>query len=282
MTMRIFTVGAIIMASSALVACATPSQTSRTAAQEYIQPITGSAPQVGPSILEPAFSCVLEDMVGRGNSRIAISTIRDDTGKFNYEGQVGGAIISQGATNMAIRALGEFDPIISQVERTDMRIAELEMSLSSNKMVRDGQTLREVQAGQFEGTDYYISGSVTEFNSNIYSGGQELEINQTGFGSRVYVANVVVDLRLVRTRDLVVVGKPVRVEKQIRGFETKAGTFDFFGGKRLIDLNAGQNNQEPIQLAVRTAVERGILELAPRAVGASFDRCSAYADSLIK
>lgn len=268
------------MASTALslAACATPSQLSPTAPQARIAPITGSSPYGGASLLQPGFQCAREAMAGYGTSRVAISQIKDETGKFSYEGQLGGSIVTQGATQMAIRALGEFDGSITQVERFDMRVAELETALAERQLIRDGNTVRGLTAGMFEGSDYFITGAVTEFNANIYSGGQEFEINQTGFGGRVYVANIVVDLRLVRTRDLVMVGKPVSITKQIRGYETKAGTFDFMS-KYLFDLNAGTNSQEPVQLAVRSAVERGVMELAPRAVGASFEHCIDYTDA---
>lgn len=276
---RIGISAALLVLAAGASACATPDQLLPNTVQTHVRPISGSSPYAGPSLLAEGFQCARESMAGAGNARIAISQIKDETGKFSYEGQLGGSIVTQGATQMAIRALGEFDGQITQVERYDMRISELETNLSERHLIRDGDTVRGMTAGQFEGTDYYITGAITEFNSNIYSGGSQIEINQTGFGGRVYVANIVVDVRLVRTRDLVTIGRPVSISKQIRGFETKAGTFDFFGSKYLFDLNMGNNSQEPVQLAVRSATERAIMELVPRAVGASFNRCVEYTDT---
>ena len=259
-------------------ACAT-AQTSSYAEQSYIQPITGSAPVVRGSRLEAGFQCVREDLVNSNRTvRIAVSEIKDATGKFNYEGQSGGTLVTQGASAMTMTALGYFGPQVRQVERLDTRIPEVELGLARQQMLRDGQQTRPVLSGSYEGTDYYISGAVTEVNMNIRSGGAEFEVQQIGAGRRVFVMDVVVDLRLIRTSDMTIVGAPVRVEKQIRGFETKAGIFNFFGDY-LVDLNVGEMNQEPVQLGVRTALEMGVLELVPRAFDTSFDRCREYTDA---
>ncbi|MGI9434032.1 MAG: hypothetical protein ACR2Q4_04245, partial [Geminicoccaceae bacterium] len=49
-------------------------------------------------------------------------------------------------------------------------------------------------------------------------------------------------------------------QKQIIGRELRAGLFEFFDGK-LLDLGLGERSLEPIQLAVRSVIERAVFEL---------------------
>ena len=78
--------------------------------------------------------------------------------------------------------------------------------------------------------------------------------------------NIGLDLRLVETRSLEVVDV-VSYQKQIIGREISAGVFDFFNGN-VFDISAGQGGLEPIQLAVRAVVERGVLEMMANLYGA--------------
>ena len=76
---------------------------------------------------------------------------------------------------------------------------------------------------------------------------------------KFYVMNIGLDLRLVDTRTLEVVDV-ISYQKQIIGREVSAGIFDILGGN-IFDINAGEGALEPIQLAVRSVVERALLEM---------------------
>jgi len=108
-------------------------------------------------------------------------------------------------------------------------------------------------------TDYYIVGGITELNYNISSGGAEARINGVGPQARTFTVNVAADLRVVDTRSLAVV-HTTSLQKQVVGYEVGFQIFRFFDND-LVDLNAGLKNQEPLQLAVRTTLELGVLEL---------------------
>ena len=74
------------------------------------------------------------------------------------------------------------------------------------------------------------------------------------------------DLRLVETKTLEVVDV-ISYQKQIVGREVGAGIFDFLGGN-VINVAAGEGALEPIQLAVRTVVERAVVEMMANLYGA--------------
>lgn len=209
--------------------------------------------------------------------RIAVGRISDYTGKEEAEG---GRKITQGASLMAISALAKAGARL--VERYDTSVSELELKYANNRLVTDaegatpeGQPIpyRRIVAGQVPGSDFYLVGGITELNYNIRSAGVDAnggEVATTGikggFHGRIYVMNIGLDLRLVETRSLEVVDV-VSYQKQIVGREVSAGVFDFLNGN-VFDISAGQGGLEPIQLAVRAVVERGVLEMMANLYGA--------------
>ena len=124
------------------------------------------------------------------------------------------------------------------------------------------------------GSDFYIVGGITEVNYNIRSGGfdiagGEVDTDRGGSGiinGRVFVMNIALDLRMVQTTSMEVVDV-ISYQKQIVGREISAGVFDFLNGN-VFDISAGQSGMEPVQLAVRTLVERAVLEMMANLYGA--------------
>ncbi len=232
----------------------------------YATPI-GNAPVISNETpYSTALRCLSRHVRSQGMAgpRIAVGQIADYTGKEEFEG---GRKVTQGAALMAISALAKSG--VRLVERFDTGVSELELKYANNKLIGDtGEkgAYRQVHAGQIPGSDYYLVGGITELNFNIRSGGLDglfSEENPMGttatLVAKQYVLNVGLDLRLVRTSTLEVVDV-ISYQKQIIGRELRAGVFDFFGGN-LIDIGAGEKALEPIQLAVRSVVERAVLEM---------------------
>lgn len=219
---------------------------------------------------DPVLACFGQQVKGRGLS-IAVGDIRDYSGKSS---DLEGLVITQGGSLMAYSALGKMSPGVRIHERFDTRIAEAELTYMTQRQLGDGQkhsvtdnatgTAEEVPWKPYYGgsiiqSDYYIVGGITEVNYNIRSGGAEFQLDQIGPKAREYVMNVAVDLRIVDTQSLDVI-KTVSVQKQVVGYEVGFEIFRFFSDE-LYDLNAGAKNQEPIQLAVRVAIEDAVLQL---------------------
>ena len=200
--------------------------------------------------------------------RVAVGRILDMTGKTE---QVTGTTVTQGASLFAMTALGKAGARV--IERYDTAVAEIELKYANQHLLsdtperagRDPQNFRKVYAGQIAGSQYYVVGGITELNANIHSGGVDGFAGAAGTSgakgtltNQVYVMNVAMDLRLVDSQTQEVVDM-VSYQKQIIGRQVGAGIFDFFGGN-IIDLSAGSNGMEPIHLAVRSLVERGVFE----------------------
>lgn len=202
--------------------------------------------------------------------RVAVGQIADYTGKEEYEG---GRRVTQGAALMAMSALSKTG--VNLVERFDTSVAELELKYANNRLIGDGNpdpNFRAITAGQFPGSDLYLVGGITELNYNIRSVGADAFASDPAtqgakgqLGYKAYVMNVAIDMRLVNTNTLEVVDV-ISYQKQIIGREISAGVFDFLNGT-IIDVGVGERALEPIQLAVRSVIERGVMEMVSRQLG---------------
>jgi curli production assembly/transport component CsgG/holdfast attachment protein HfaB len=214
--------------------------------------------------------------------RIAVGQIADYTGKISSDNS--GREITQGAALMAMSALSKAG--VPLVERFDTSVAEMELKYANNKLIAgdgpqsgpQGSDYRKIFAGSIPGSDYYLVGGVTEVNFNIRSmgasadgAGASTNSLKGTMGANMYVMNVGLDLRLVDTNTLEVVDV-ISYQKQIIGRQIQAGVFDFLG-HTFFDASLGESALEPIQLAVRSVVERAVLEMVARLYHAPASAC---------
>ena len=208
--------------------------------------------------------------------RIAIGRIADYTGKAEADGS--GRKLTQGASLMAMSAFAKAG--MPLVERFDTSVSELELKYANNKLISDNPRpapdmpaeYRKILAGQVPGSDFYVAGGITELNFNIRSSGLDAAGGDPdpkdfkgNLRARLFVMNIGLDLRLVNTRTLEVVDV-ISYQKQVIGREVGAGIFDFFNGN-VFDISAGEGAMEPMQLAVRSLVERAVVEMTANLYG---------------
>ena len=238
----------------------------------YAKPI-GTAPvTANPTPYSEALVCM--GHFSRNNSirppRVAVGRILDYTGKADIEG---GRRVTQGASLMAISAFAKAGARL--VERFDTSVSELELKYANNRLIGEGDSasFRKITAGSIPGSDFYLVGGITELNYNIRSVGGEAFVGDLDamdakgtLGGKMFVINIGLDLRLVETQTLEVVDV-ISYQKQIIGREISLGIFDFANGN-VFDVGIGGRAQEPIQLAVRSVIERAVLEMSANLYGA--------------
>lgn len=227
----------------------------------YVTPLSGAAVTANLSNYTKQLDC-LGDFLKQANlppSRFAVGRVEDYSGKQDL---VNGKRMTQGAALMVISALAHTRLPI--VERLDTSVAEMELKYTDNKLIGDTvpspeNAFRRTIAGTVVGSDYHIVGGITEVNYNVRSGSLETTVSSIGASGRYAVLDVAIDLRLVNTRTLQVVDV-ASVQKQIIGTEIRAGIFRFLSDS-VIDINAADKAQEPIQKAVRMLTERAVFKL---------------------
>ncbi len=177
---------------------------------------------------------------------------------------------------------------VNLVERFDTSIAEYDLRFANNRLIGDAEEengFRQIYAGSVPGVDYAVVGGVTELNFNIRSqgidflGGDRIDSDPTGvFNARLYVMNIAIDLRMYNAETLEVVDV-ISYQKQIIGREVSAGVFSFWGDA-VIDISTGGRSLEPMQLAVRSLVERAVLEFSSTLYGIEAQQVCAFDDPL--
>jgi curli production assembly/transport component CsgG/holdfast attachment protein HfaB len=267
---------------STVAACASSPEPAVGPTGLYARPI-GSAPATSNATpYSRALFCIGEQArrTGRPSPVIAVGRITDYTGK--QEEGMGGPKLTQGGSLMAISALAQAGADI--VERFDTSVPEMELRFANNKLIGDAagspSGYRPIRQGQYLGSDYVLTGGITELNYNIRStaaevgvGGGDAKSGRLVIGGKSYVMNVGVDLRLVDTRTMRVVDV-VSYQKQILGREVGGGGFSFLGSN-VIDISAGSGELEPLQLGVRSLIERATVEFMGNLYGLSPDPCLA-------
>ena len=246
----------------------------------YAAPIGDAPVTANPTPYSAALVCLSQYARAHhlNSPRIAVGRISDYTGKEEADGS--GRKLTQGASLMAISALAKSGANL--VERYDTSVSELELKYANNKLISDGASskgpdqpsdYRRIVAGQVPGSDFYLVGGITELNFNIRSAGADIAGGNaavTGVKAEVtgqlYVMNIGLDLRLVDTRTLQVVDV-ISYQKQIIGRQVGVGLFDFLHGN-VYNVSAGIGGLEPIQLGVRSVIERAVLEMMANLYGA--------------
>ncbi|GGE32515.1 transcriptional regulator [Marinicauda pacifica] len=250
----------------------------------YATPTGGAPVTANPTPYSQALVCMANHAHQRGFApRIAVGRINDYTGQIAPEG---GTRVTQGAALMAMSAFAKAGARL--VERYDTSVAELELRYANSQLLGDSgeaQGLRQIHAGAMPSSDYYLVGGITELNANIRSNGQDLfagdsvDSDPAGvFSRRLYVMNVGLDLRLIDSRTLEVVDV-ISYQKQIIGRELSAGVFAFFGDV-VLDASAGGRSLEPVQLAVRSVIERAVVEISAQLYGVAPNETCAFDDPI--
>ncbi|MGJ8529182.1 holdfast anchoring protein HfaB [Maritalea sp.] len=280
-----------VVTLSLLAACSGPMSKSELG---YARPIGGSQVTANGTIYSSALTCMAEAAKAKSAiiPRIAVGAISDYTQKADEDG---GKKITQGASLMAMSAFSKAGANL--VERFDMSIPEAELKLANNKLIGDAggdprlnpnaskSPYRPIHAGMIEGSDFLLLGGITELNYNISSQGvngfyndSSIQGIKAAFQGKTYVMNVGMDLRLVDSKSLRVVNT-VSLQKQILGREVSGGIFAFLWGKQIFDIGGGNRALEPIQWAVRSVIERSVLDMSSKIYKVEIDQCLDYAGS---
>jgi len=248
----------------------------------YAKPLGGAPATANPTPYSAALTCLGDRADPVRRPRIAVGALSDLTGKRDF---ATGAKLTQGAGLFALTAFSRAG--FPLVERSDLVISDAERAYAQAHMLSDNpsdpvdpERYRAVFAGEIAGSDYYLSGGLTELNYNIRSSGLDAAVGATeakglkgALTRSTYVISVAADLRLIRTRSQEIVAV-ASYQKEIVGRETKPGVFDFADGV-VIDVSGGKSALEPLQLGVRTVIERAVYDFAAQLYAQSPTACLA-------
>lgn len=191
---------------------------------------------------------------------IAIYAITDSTGQYKADGGAVSSVVTQGATEMLITAL-QRSRQFTVLDRVRFGDLMNEQNLISSNRVAPGQG---PVLGELSGTNYMITGSITEYQVSKETGGIGLVIAGKGGSTEYAKAQVALDLRVLNlTTGEVIWAESLKGE--IIGEKVGVQLFSFLG-KNIVEFETGQGKQQVINLVVRTLLEEAVFKLVQSGV----------------
>jgi curli production assembly/transport component CsgG len=195
---------------------------------------------------------------------VAVYQFADLTGqhKPNDEFAEYSRAVTQGGVSMLVKALKEAGAgrwfMVSEREGIESLLRERQIIRTVRAEYRqpDGSPLPDVlRPLTYPGV--LLMGGITAYDSNIVTGGAGARYLGIGGNVEYRLDSVTVDLRVVSVRDGQVYAA-VTADKSVYSVLTQGGVFRIVGTDNLLEIEAGFSRNEPVQLAVRQAIQKAI------------------------
>lgn len=195
---------------------------------------------------------------------VAVYMLRDQTGQYkpspdsSYSNSV-----TQGAASILIKALrdsGWYTP----VEREG-----LQNLLTERKIIHaipiPGTKEAAISLPSLTPAVLIVEGGVIAFESNVRTGGKGANYLGLGSNDSYRIDQVTVSLRLVDTQTGQILDT-VSVTKTIYSYAYSASLYAFVKFQKLLQAEGGFTTNEPVQLAVREAIEAAVVHLTSEGI----------------
>ncbi|MGM0414711.1 MAG: CsgG/HfaB family protein [Bacillota bacterium] len=184
--------------------------------------------------------------------QLAIYDIADKTGKRDATGS---PVLTQGATDMMITALHRSRQF-KVLDRSALGNFMNEQNLVSQERTINGQGAK---VGEMLGSEYLITGAITEYQIDKKSAGLGLAIGGKGGQQEYALASCALDIRVINTTSGEVVWAR-SFKKEIEGKKISFQVFSFIDNN-IVEFESGRGKQEVINFVVRTIIEESVFEL---------------------
>lgn len=195
---------------------------------------------------------------------IAVYSFTDKTGqrKPNEKFSQLSSAITQGSEVWVIQALKNVgkESWFTVVERAGLdNLVKERQLIKSTRDVYEGEEAPKLKPLLFAGL--LIEGGVVGYESNIESGGVGARYFGIGANTQYRVDQVTIAMRIVSVQTGEVL-LTTATEKRIASYMSGADVFRFLDlGTKALEVEAGSAVNEPVNYAVRTAIEAGVVDL---------------------
>jgi len=219
-----------------------------------------------PEIARSPIQNVLDTVPYLGGPKISIAVYQftDKTGqrKPNDKFSQLSSAITQGSEVWVINALKNVgnESWFTVVERAGLdNLVKERQLIKSTREVYEGKEAIKLKPLLFAGL--LLEGGVVGYESNIESGGAGARYFGIGANTQYRVDQVTIAMRIVSVQTGEVL-LTTATEKRIASHKSGADVFRFLDlGTKALELEAGSAVNEPVNYAVRTAIEAGVVDL---------------------
>lgn len=194
--------------------------------------------------------------------RAAVYDFRDQTGQYRPSpASTFSTAVTQGGAAMLSSALAESGWFVP-LERVGLQNLLTERRIIRANLERMG---REGDLSSLNAARLLLEGGIIAYDSNMKTGGVGAEYFGIGASGEYQVDQVTINLRAVDITTGEVLGN-VTTSKTIYSHEVRAGVYRFISFQRLLEAEAGYTHNEPVQMAVMSAIESAVIHLVTQGV----------------
>lgn len=194
---------------------------------------------------------------------VGVYNFRDQTGQFQptEAGSTFSTAISQGTTAILLKSLEDsnwFRPI--ERENLNNLLQERNIIRTTRQEYAQGTKKAPERLAPLLFAGILLEGGVVSYDSNIVTGGLGARYFGIGGSTQYRQDQVTVYLRAISTSTGEIL-KTVYVSKTILSQALDASFFRFVNFQRLLEVETGFTRNEPVQLAVKEAIEKSVKSL---------------------
>lgn len=191
---------------------------------------------------------------------VGVYNFKDQTGQYKAleAGSSFSTAISQGATTMLIQALEDskwFTPI--ERENLNNLLNERNIIRSTREEYRRNTNSNEPTLPPLLYAGILLEGGVVSYDTNIITGGAGARYFGAGASTEYRQDRISIYLRAVSTSNGEIL-KTVYVSKTILSQSLDASLFRYVSFQRLLEAETGFTKNEPVQLAMKNAIETAV------------------------
>lgn len=191
---------------------------------------------------------------------VGVYNFRDQTGQYKSveNGSTFSTAVSQGATTMLVKALEDskwFTPI--ERENLNNLLNERNIIRNTRDEYRRNNNPNEPVIPPLLYAGVLLEGGIISYDSNIVTGGLGARYFGVGGSTQYREDRITVYLRAVSTSNGKIL-KTVYVSKTILSQAVSASLFKYVNFQRLLEVETGFTKNEPVQLAMKDAIEKSV------------------------
>ncbi|MEZ8025248.1 MULTISPECIES: CsgG/HfaB family protein [Vibrio] len=197
----------------------------------------------------------------RGKILVSVYDFRDQTGQYKPQPNSNfSTAVPQGGTSLLTTALIDSQWFVP-LEREG-----LQNLLTERKIIRAAQKKDKVvnnhgaDLSSLSSANIVIEGGIVAYDSNIVTGGAGAKYLGIGGSGQYRTDQVTVNLRAVDVRTGQVL-LSVTTTKTISSHEIGFGAFRFVDYKELLEVEMGYSQNEPVNIAVMSAIDAAVIHL---------------------
>jgi len=190
---------------------------------------------------------------------VGVYNFRDLTGQYKASetGSTFSTAVTQGGTSILIKALADskwFVPI--ERENIGNLLNERNIIRSTREEYR-GTPKNEPQVPPLLYAGILLEGGIVSYDTNILTGGMGARYFGVGGSTQYRQDRVTIYLRAISTSNGKIL-KNIYISKTILSQEVGVNLFKYVNFQRLLEAEVGFTRNEPVQLAVKEAIEKAV------------------------